>query len=190
MLRNRTAFSALATIIIVVIVFFVGRTNAGIDSSDPIRPDQKTLADFNSTQPATIKEFHTANIDPDEKPCQYAVVDLDDDGREELLVEYDRTGDIAIFSTQNGTPYSYRIPYRSCLNLKTDGTMGWSNSASESGVKRLTFSDGAISDKDIIVYNTEKGIFMLNEKPVTEEVCVTALREHWNKPNVKWIPIR
>ena len=190
MLKNRTIFFTAATAALIVVVFFADSLDTATDIPEPMHSEPKMFSDFSLPQPTIIKEFPTSTTVPCEKPYQYAVVDLDADGIEELLVEYDKTGDIAIINTQNGTINSYRISHRSCLNLKVDGTMGWSNSANESGVHRLSFSENGISSKDVIVYNTGDGIFKVSDKLVTEEDCIAALREHWSKPNVKWNSIR
>jgi len=73
-------------------------------------------------------------------PYQYTLVDLDNDGARELVVEYDTTGDRAVIDINGNVCSSYYVPLRGMNLLKVDGTMSWSNSAFEHGVKRIKFS--------------------------------------------------
>ena len=187
LLRSRKLFWVLVHVaLIILIVFLICRANPDTANPDSIRPVQREVDDFDSPEPVTTKESPPVNTIIDEKPYLYAVVDLDLDGTEELLLEYDNRGDIVIFNTQNEKTNAYRIGARSCKGLKTDGTMDWSSSASESGVHRLSFSENGIISEDIIVYDTEKNIFKVDDKIVTEEECIAALREQWNKTDVEW----
>lgn len=63
-------------------------------------------------------------------PGMYAVVDLDNNGTKELLIEYNFNGDTTIINIQSGKCIAYYIPYRGRTGLKTDGTMSWSSGAS------------------------------------------------------------
>ena len=148
---------------------------------------QKSFIDFDSKLEATIRSLPQVNSQYTEKPGMYAVVDLDNNGTKELLIEYVFNGDTAIINIQNGKYIAYYIPYRSRSRLKTDGTMSWSNGASESGVKRVSFGNEGIISTDIIVYSED--LFTVNGNTVTKEEYEKALSEQDRKKDAEWISL-
>ena len=146
-----------------------------------------SFIDFDSKLEATITSLPQVNSQYMGEPGMYAVVDLDNNGTKELLIEYNFNGDTAIINIQNGKCIAYYIPYRGRTGLKTDGTMSWSSGASESGVQRISFGNEGIISTDIIVYS--EGLFAVNGNNVTKEKCEKALSEQDMKKDVEWLPI-
>lgn len=177
-------------------------TDAGIQVAfdDIIDMDENTIAefingersfvDFETNLMATIYTLPEINDQYMGDAGMYAVIDLDNDGVWELLVEYNLNGDTAILHLQDGKCIAYYIPFRGRTGLKKDGTMSWSNSAFESGVQRITFSNSGIDSVDTIVHNTDENIFLIDGVNVSQEECENALMYQYEKEDVEWIPIQ
>ena len=103
------------------------------------------------------------------KPYKYTTVDLDNNGNLEYLIEYDKNGETLILKEENGAYKAFYQPYRSCIDIKTDGTMNYSNSAFEGGVHQLIFTDNKIENEYIIVYDTQNNVFLVNNENVSKE---------------------
>ena len=147
---------------------------------------KKTFTDFESGKEATIftlpminNDYHKAGA-----PIRYAVVDLDNNGTEELLVEYSIVGDTAILNFEEEKIVAYYIPFRGRQEVKTDGSLHWSSSATESGVQKVSFEKTGMVLKDVLVYRDE--LYMLEGKEVSKEECESAFRKEWEKSDVEW----
>ena len=78
-----------------------------------------------------------------------AIIDLDRDGLNEMVVWPSLNGDDSIEAVsvpgylilrrQGDTVYGYNPPYRGFYQLKADGTFGWSSSAFEGGIASMSF---------------------------------------------------
>ncbi len=150
---------------------------------------EKTFTDFETQRTATIFTLPDENTSYLGKPASYAVIDLDDNGKNELLIEYDGAGDTAVLTLRDGEYIAYYISYRARTDLKEDGTMSYSSGASDSGVQRLTFTDDGMESINVLEYNTGDYIFTIDGKKVSEEECAEALRKQYDKKEVVWNPI-
>ena len=144
---------------------------------------EKTFTDFETQRTATIFTLPDENTSYLGKPASYAVIDLDDNGKNELLIEYDGAGDTAVLTLRDGEYIAYYISYRARTDLKEDGTMSYSSGASDSGVQRLTFTDDGMESINVLEYNTGDYIFTIDGKKVSEEECAEALRKQYDKKN-------
>lgn len=72
---------------------------------------------------------------------QFTVVDLDDDGKEEVVLALDAgfDGFFEVLHEQNGTVYGYTLVYRAMQALKQNGLLAFSSGALDSGIGRLRF---------------------------------------------------
>ncbi|MBR6633088.1 MAG: hypothetical protein IKL05_02160 [Clostridia bacterium] len=122
-------------------------------------------------------------------PLKYTLVDLDEDGARELVVVFAPSEDRIIIDVSEGTSTAYYLPIRWYSDIKKDGTAGWSASAFEHGIRKIKLSNGEVELEDIIVYNTNDGIFRVNGKDVTKEECNIALSRQDEKEAVEWIDI-
>lgn len=120
---------------------------------------------------------------------KYALVDIDQDGATELVVEVTPSGDRIIVDVYNGVSTAYYLWLRSCNVIKKDGTSSWSSSAFENGTHKLSFSDGQVVFEDVIFRNSVEGIFLVNGKEVTVDEFNEAVRLQDEKESVEWINI-
>lgn len=122
-------------------------------------------------------------------PLKYALLDIDGDSANEMVIEYDNTGDTEILDITDGVCTAYYSPYRGITDLKKDGTMGWSNSAFENGIRKITFSSEGIVEEIVMLRDTEKGIYKVDGKYVDEAEYDEAYRLQSEKEGVEWITI-
>ncbi|MBQ8248668.1 MAG: hypothetical protein IJY93_02125 [Clostridia bacterium] len=169
-------------------VFSMEYTETNNPTNDFIN-NKKPIIDFDTKITTSVKDLSSINSNYMGNPSRWTSVDLDGDGEEEILVEYNAMGDTAIIHRKGNDYYAYYMPYRGITNLKTDGTSDWSNSAFESGVHRLIFTDEGIVSEEIIVFNTQENIFIVDGINVSETECSNALAVQNNKKDVEWYSI-
>lgn len=119
-------------------------------------------------------------------PYQYTLVDLDNDGARELVVEYDTTGDRAVIDINGNVCSSYYVTFRGMNQLKADGTMSWSNSAFEHGVKRIKFVANGLADEVVVLFDSSNNIFKIDGASATREEVERAIAEQDEKQDVEW----
>lgn len=151
--------------------------------------NELTFIDFDSKQETTLNSLPSINNKYIGVPTSYSVVDLDGDNAKELLVEYSMSGDTAILHIQNDTCVAYYMPYRGIAGLKIDGTAHYSNSAFESGIHSFVFTNDGISTKEIIKYDSQNEIYIVETKNVSEQECVSALDTYYNKESATYYDI-
>lgn len=154
--------------------------------------NETSIVDFDSKQKTTLSALKNVNKKYIGEPVRYAVTDVDCDDELELLVEYTLSGDTAIIDAQNDAFVAYYIPYRGIIGLKVDGTMAWSNSASESGISQIKLGDEGIITTDIVVYNeglNGSKTLTINGQPASDEEIGRAFSTQHAKPDASWLPI-
>lgn len=75
---------------------------------------------------------------------QFAVADVDADGRGEVMVKLTVSGNeygYEVLDVRDGTVYGYELVYRAMLDLKADGTFSFASSASDAGFGILQWTD-------------------------------------------------
>ena len=76
---------------------------------------------------------------------QYAVLDMDGDGKEEVLIS-GWTSDILVLHEENGNIYGFDFTFRGMYNVKTDGSYYWNtNQGNTYGCSKLSFENGICS---------------------------------------------
>lgn len=92
-----------------------------------------------------IKEAVTDEEDVTIAAAEFSVIDLDDDGLQEIVLWLKINGvsdyGSAVLRYQEGDVYEYTLPYRSFMELKGDGTFLFSSGAADSGIGKLNFSE-------------------------------------------------
>lgn len=77
--------------------------------------------------------------------ARYAVLDMDGDGNEELLIS-GWTSDILVLHDENGTIYGFDFTFRGMYNVKTDGSYYWNAKQGRTyGCSKLSFKNGICS---------------------------------------------
>ena len=76
---------------------------------------------------------------------QYAVLDMDGDGKEEVLIS-GWTGDILVLHEEDGSIYGFDFTFREMYNVRTDGSYCWNiNQGNTYGCSKLSFKNGICS---------------------------------------------
>ncbi len=134
--------------------------------------------------------------DPLMKIFDFAIVDLDGDGKEEIIlfvigVAGDMGGKV-ILHQAGGEVYGYSTDNRTLVDLKTDGTYSYSDPTgmAEAGIAAFTgFSrDGYTVDKKASATGTYEGwdSFAADCEPVTEEEYMDMISRQEEKQDVQW----
>lgn len=135
---------------------------------------------------------------------QFAVVDLDRDGLNELVLWPSIDGDDSlsrastlgylILHRQGDVVHSYSLGYRAFGSLKADGTFWFSGSAANSGYAYLRFSDGGCVTDEVTysrsIYDETSGETRMSyfvDGRAAELAEYNAAVDAWNaKPDVAW----
>ena len=120
------------------------------------------------------------------EPYQYAVWDFDNDGEEEIMVEYSVAGDTALIDYWNDYWVAYYLPYRARLSPKQDGTVMQSSDAFSSSVSRFVVGDYGLVMEEVVAYDPENGVFIVDGFYTDMEACEAALDRQYDKPDVEF----
>lgn len=134
--------------------------------------------------------------DPFMKIWEFALVDLDGDGEDEvILFVAGAAGDMGgklILHQIGDEVYGYATDNRTLVDLKTDGTYGYSDptGVTEAGIAvSMDFSEtGYTADKMTYATGTYDGwdTFVVNHQTGTEEEYLDALSRQDQKQNAEW----
>ena len=86
--------------------------------------------------------FNELLKDHDWQAAQFTVVDMDDDGTPEAVIETFPHGDRLVFHYYDGEIYAFAFPYRGMMDLKTNGIFTGSNGADDTTINWLLFEGG------------------------------------------------
>lgn len=167
----------------------VQKINKENETFNAILIGEKSFIDFESGKDTTIFTLPSINDNYQalSVPERYAAVDLDNNGTEELLVEYSIAGDTAILNFEKEKIVAYHISFRGRQEVKVDGSLHWSSSATESGVQKVSFGRKGMILTDTLVYSDE--LYALEGNKVSKEECENALKKEWEKEDIEWFSI-
>ena len=140
----------------------------------------KALADYDDIT-VTVKEF--------------AVADLDDDGKQEVILALDTgfDGFFEVLHEENGTVYGYSLVYRAMQALKENGLIAFSSGAADSGFGRLrfahdgyellpvTYSESGTDSAGNFIVN-----FFVNGESAKEDEFQKEMDAFWQLPDAEW----
>ena len=146
----------------------------------------------------TIQEYCNSNYDmveADFRITQYALSDLDHDGTPELILweninGVDDCGFLVIRYDGNGGAVGYEFSYHQLIDLKYDGTFGYSGGVASTGFATLTFNDSSWEYEIFgCVEETDSGVsFKWGDLPLSEDEYWECAQMQTNKETVKWMP--
>lgn len=127
----------------------------------------------------------------------FAVVDMDGDGTYEIILRIMTNGNeqgFAVLHYQNGDVYGYRFFSREFEDLKEDGTFFASDSAFNSEIRTVTFTDGAcvvntLYKRDLKDGTKDEFDFFENGNSCTEEEFNEAFTLFSEKPSAEWFDL-
>lgn len=154
--------------------------NAGVEA---------TAASFHA--PAVYATKGVDGSDMDWTIKSFALLDMDGDGADELVLDIDFSGEeeYVILTCYDGTVYANQVVYRGFLSPKADGTFEWSNGAFDNGASRARFENGVLVYEDFASMSEGSdgnGIYTLNGESVDEAAYSAFLDEQAAKDDLAW----
>ena len=122
---------------------------------------------------------------------RFALLDLDGDGADELVLNIDYSGDeeYVVLTCYDGTVYANQVVYRGFLTPKADGTVAWSNGAFDNGYARFRFENGVLVYDDFAAVSSDDSgsvTYTLNGESVSEEDFDAFIAEQNAKDDLAW----
>ncbi len=143
-----------------------------------------------------LNQLANAFMDAPMKITQFALADLDGDGKPEVILWENVNGQdngVEILHYQDGEVYGYNLAYRAFMALKRDGTFSYSSSAANGGFGLLTFTrnDCAIDPLTYSQSNDDANSnfsisYFVNRLPATEAAFHSALDKQDKKQDAVW----
>ena len=120
----------------------------------------------------------------------FALLDLDSDGTDELVLDIDYSGDeeYVVLTCFDGAVYANQVVHRGFLTPKADGTVAWSNGAFDNGYARFRFGNGVLvyDDFAVMIDNGSSVTYTLNGENVDEAAYSAFLGEQAAKDDLAW----
>lgn len=120
----------------------------------------------------------------------FALLDLDSDGTDELVLDIDYSGDeeYVVLTCYDGAVYANQVVHRGFLTPKADGTVAWSNGAFDNGYARFRFENGVLvyDDFAVMIDNGSSVTYTLNGENVSEEDYNAFTAEQDAKDDLAW----
>ena len=123
---------------------------------------------------------------PGDINVRYAMLDLDDDSKEEMVVGFSSEIDenYLVLNLEDDKVYGFTESYRGMLDLKTDGSMTGDNGADNSQVYRMTFDKNKRTDIVLASMNGDK--YHVDGKDATIDEYSKFMDEQNKKENVEF----
>ena len=207
LLRGLTAAFTLA-----LLLTSCGQKSDDADDTPPDAQAGNLYADFfsggvtvtanliNAGVDATTASFRAPNIyattgvdgtDMDWTITRFALLDLDGDGTDELVLNIDYSGDeeYVVLTCYDGAVYANQVVHRGFLTPKADGTVAWSNGAFDNGYARFRFENGVLVYDDFAAVSSDGSgsvTYTLNGESVSEEDFDAFIAEQNAKDDLAW----
>ena len=122
---------------------------------------------------------------------RFALLDLDGDGTDELVLNIDYSGDeeYVVLTCFDGAVYANQVVHRGFLTPKADGTVAWSNGAFDNGYARFRFENGVLVYDDFTAVSSDGSgsvTYTLNGESVSEEDFDAFIAEQNAKDDLAW----
>ena len=122
---------------------------------------------------------------------RFALLDLDGDGTEELVlaIDYHDNEEYVVLTCYDGAVYANQVVYRGFLTPKADGTAAWSNGAFDNGYARFRFENGVLVYDDFAAVSSDdsgSAAYTLNGESVSEEDFDAFTAEQNAKDDLAW----
>ena len=146
---------------------------------------EKTFIDENNKE-VLFKDYEIVEKEK-AKPQKYTYVDLDKDGKEELVVlttsDY---GAYIILKNIDDQIYGYKLNIRAFESLKKDGSFIGSNGAANNDYCIISFEKNKYTIKKEATFDETNKKYIINNEDVTKEE-IQKYADQWNnKEDVTW----
>ena len=124
-------------------------------------------------------------------PARFALLDLDGDGADELVLNIDFSGEeeYVILTCYDVAVYANQVVYRGFLSPKADGTFEWSNGAFDNGASRARFENGVLVYEDFASMSEGSdgnAVYTLNGESIDEAAYSAFLDKQAAKDDLAW----
>ncbi len=144
-----------------------------------------------------IRRAVTADDSVTVSAVKFAVLDLDGDGEEEVVLWLQINGisdyGFEILHERDGEIYGDTLPYREFMDLKTDGTFLFSGGAADSGIGKMSFSEigyrvnsQAYSQSGYDSNNELTVQYFVNDESCSEDEFKEVINGQEQKADVEW----
>ena len=207
LLRGLTAAFTLA-----LLLTSCGQKSDDADDTPPAAQAGNFYADFfsggvtvtanliNAGVEATAASFHAPAVyatkgvdgsDMDWTITRFALLDLDGDSADELVLNIDYSGDeeYVVLTCFDGAVYANQVVHRGFLSPKADGTFEWSNGAFDNGASRARFENGVLVYEDFASMSEGSdgnAVYTLNGESIDEAAYSAFLDEQAAKDDLAW----
>lgn len=128
---------------------------------------------------------------------QFAVVDLDRDGTNEMIFQAAKAEDAepynVIFHEKDGKVYAYQQNYRSMVTVTTDGFILGSSGAADNDIYTITFEGNKLVEHSVAKMSSALGMdnlqFTVGNKPVSEADYNVFLDSFNSKATITWVTL-
>lgn len=150
----------------------------------------RNFVDPETWQWATVKTLPQINDWYMGKPYRYCIIDLDGDGAQEIIVEYDTAGDTAVLHKEGDAWMAYWRSYRMFSGLKADGTITSSDGAEISYVERVVFNKYGMGEIIEIQFDDYYEEYIVGGVLVDREQCLAELSVYNAKPDARYVDFK
>lgn len=130
---------------------------------------------------------------PSARVKQFAIVDMDGDGKKEIVLSNDTGATVEGFEIlrfEDGKVYGYHFGLRALNCLKEDGTSTGSGGASDTTIKRILFLEKGYTIDALYEskpqYNSDEILYYANGEICSEEEFQEAIRRQDEKADAVW----
>lgn len=117
----------------------------------------------------------------------FALVDFDEDGLKELVIEYDGAGDRLILHLMDGVVRGYYATCREMKTIKENGSYDFSNGADSGGVAACYFTEWYRQEVIILEADGTAGRWTLGGVEITEDQYYNAaMPEFYRMADAQW----
>lgn len=131
--------------------------------------------------------YKNSNIDLSNFFTNFCVIDLDNDGECEVILE-DGTGTRLVFHYDESV-YAYDFNFRGMKNIKEDGTFESSDSAAVTEILKIKFVNGKYEYEEVCIrdgLDLDNPIYKINGEDATKEQVNHFLEEQNEKEDAVW----
>lgn len=119
---------------------------------------------------------------------QWCQLDMDSDGKEEVLLQMSN-GNILVLRNEDNVVYGYAFPFRGMKNVKIDGSFEGSGSAANCYIGRLKFENKECFYEEICVVDEldkDNLMYRINKQDSNKEATVLYMEEQKKKEDAVW----
>lgn len=173
----------------------LGNWEAAKAKFEKILSGDDDFLDVDQCKGVTIEEYCSSDFGMNLDVAKYTLADLDEDRIPELILwitidEHTDYGFLVIRYDGNGGAVGYGFTYRQMIDLKKDGTFGYSGGVADSGYAKLTFIEYRWEYNKLgnIEENGENSaIFFWGGKTVSQDEYWSYVEGQDAKENAEWV---